>query len=78
MSNPSDLLVALAAIDPVPFNPRTLEWVTFVVVNLIISVIYILRYLASNRKTHQYIHMTNDGSQDSVSKPGGLSEPPKS
>ncbi len=54
------LPLAASPVPSVPFEPRTLEWGWFAGLVLLIIVIYIIRYLASNRKTHQYITHTND------------------
>jgi hypothetical protein len=58
MHNAVTLLLA-APVPPVPFDPRPREWIVFAVCVGIIIVIYIMRYLASNRKTHQYITHTD-------------------
>lgn len=50
----------LTAIPIVPFNPRPLEWMIFAGLVALIVLIYVVRYLASNRKTHTYMHHTSE------------------
>jgi len=47
-----------------PFNPGFPEWFTFFNTCLIIVLLYVIKYRLSNRKDHQYIHMSEADDDD--------------